>query len=337
MNINHHLPDRKNNKVPVNYTELRAGIEQGDIIQLSKALTLVENKKLAFDPELLSFLSSLKTSKNTLRLAISGPPGAGKSTFIEQLGLNLISEGFKVAVLAIDPSSEKNRGSILGDKTRMNKLSKSENAFIRPSANVLEQGGIRSSSYDAIKICEAAGFDIIIIETVGVGQSEIEVTRITDLLYLLLSPGGGDELQGIKKGLIEMADQIIINKADGDLKATAQLMKKEYANAVHLAQQRNTPFKPRKVVTVSALNNINMDHFLIDLKEILTDKKQMAYVYQNRKKQDVAWFKLKAQALLHHLISKNSNFNKTVDELVKQNDLYKSLIELNQRFDKPIS
>ncbi|GLR16874.1 methylmalonyl Co-A mutase-associated GTPase MeaB [Portibacter lacus] len=337
MNINQQIPERNKMRAPIDYEALRAGIMGGDMIQLAKALTLVENKKLAFSPELLHFLSSLDSDKKTLRIAISGPPGAGKSTFIEQLGLKLIENGHKVAVLAIDPSSENTKGSILGDKTRMEKLSKSENAFIRPSANVLEQGGIRSSSYDAIKVCEAAGYNIIIIETVGVGQSEIQVTRITDLLYLLLSPGGGDELQGLKKGIVEMADQIIINKADGELMATAEQMKKEYRNAIHLSRKQSTPFPPRKVITVSALNDSNMEHFPAEIDSILESEEISNYIREHRKIQDAAWFKIKAQELIYHLITKNSQFNSAVDELAKREDIYQSLIELNQRFDNIIS
>ena len=217
---------------PVDYFE---GIKEGNRMILSKAITLIESSHpghLALAQEIID--RCLPLSGKSIRIGITGVPGVGKSTFIESLGTYLTSRNHKLAVLAIDPSSEKTKGSILGDKTRMEKLANNPDAFIRPSPSAGSLGGVARKTKEIIILCEAAGFDTIFVETVGVGQSEITVHSMVDFFLLLMLSGAGDELQGIKRGIMEMADMIVINKADGDNLDKARLAKLEYANAVHL-------------------------------------------------------------------------------------------------------
>jgi LAO/AO transport system kinase len=222
----------------VNYSSFESileGLQQGNRFALAKAITLAESK-LAEDHALARqlIIAALEFTPKSIRIGISGSPGVGKSTFIEALGMKYISNGHKVAVLAVDPSSSIHSGSILGDKTRMNLLGNQENAFIRPSPSGTHLGGVQQKTRDSILLCEAAGFDVVIIETVGVGQSEIAVSRMTDLFLLLIQPASGDELQGIKRGIVEMADMVIINKADEDRMASAKISKAAYLQALHL-------------------------------------------------------------------------------------------------------
>ena len=206
-------------------------IREGKLKDLAKAITLIESSLELHNAQADFLLSNLKQKKNSLRIGITGVPGVGKSTFIETFGMSLIDLGFKVSVLAIDPSSQRTGGSILGDKTRMMKLSVNKNAFIRPSPSQGNLGGVAKRTSESIRCLEEAGFNIIFIETMGVGQAETTVYDMVDIFLVLLLPSGGDELQGIKKGIIEMADVIIINKADGNLKNIAEITMSEYKNA----------------------------------------------------------------------------------------------------------
>lgn len=211
------------------------GILNGDRSVLARAITLIESRKTQNRKQAEVIIEEcLPHSGNSFRLGITGVPGVGKSSFIESFGTQIIQNNHKLAVLAIDPSSEKSRGSILGDKTRMEKLSNNENAFIRPSPASDALGGVARKTRESIILCEAAGYDYIIVETVGVGQSETAVHSMVDFFLLLLLPGAGDELQGIKRGIVEMADMIAINKADGNKIDAAKLAKIEYKNALHL-------------------------------------------------------------------------------------------------------
>jgi len=210
-------------------------VKAGDRRALARAITLVESDRPDHRDaaeKLLTLL--LPASGHSIRLGISGPPGVGKSTFIESFGLFAIAQGRKVAVLAIDPSSRVSGGSILGDKTRMEQLSRHSQAFIRPSPAGLALGGVARRTREALLICEAAGFDLVIVETVGVGQSETTVAELVDMFLLLLLPSGGDDLQGIKRGIMELADLVLVNKADGDLKPAAVRTAADYANALRL-------------------------------------------------------------------------------------------------------
>jgi LAO/AO transport system kinase len=225
---------------------------------LAKAITRIESRLEHHRSEAESILqAALPFTGNSTRIGISGPPGVGKSTFIEALGLKLIELGKRVAVLAVDPSSPLAGGSILGDKTRMELLSRSPSAFIRPSPAEGALGGVAQKTRESMLLCEAAGFDVILVETVGVGQSEFLVSGMVDFFMVLMQPGGGDELQGIKKGIIELADALVINKADGDGKALANLTRQQYTSAMNLL--RHTSFWTPRVMTCSALEDTNID------------------------------------------------------------------------------
>ena len=219
--------------------DIAAGVKDRNIRALAKAITLIESRNLDHSLAATTLLDELlPAAGNAIRLGISGVPGAGKSTFIEALGLYLTGRGHRVAVLAVDPSSQLSGGSILGDKTRMEMLSRDPNAFIRPSPSGDTLGGVARKTRETMLLCEAAGFDVIIVETVGVGQSEITVASMVDFFLLLQIAGAGDELQGIKKGVMEIADAILVNKADGDNLQRAELARRQYLNALHL-------FKPK--------------------------------------------------------------------------------------------
>ena len=233
--------------------QLFNGIRSGNRAALSQAITIIESALPGHQDLARKIINMcLPYSFSALRLGITGVPGAGKSTFIESFGSFLIAKGNKVAVLAVDPSSERSGGSILGDKTRMELLSSNENAFIRPSPSGGTLGGVARKTREAIILCEAAGYDTIIIETVGVGQSETTVHSMVDFFLVLMIPGGGDELQGMKRGIMELADALIINKADGDLLERAHRSEAEYTNALHLFPLPPSKWAP-KVMTCSAI------------------------------------------------------------------------------------
>ncbi len=267
------------------------GIRNGDRTLLSRAITLIEST-LPEDKKTAKALinMSLPFSGNSFRIGITGVPGVGKSTFIESFGLTMIEKGKQVAVLAIDPSSSRTKGSILGDKTRMEKLSVNKNAFIRPSSSAGTLGGVSRNTRESIVLCEAAGFDIILIETVGVGQSETAVSQMVDFFLLLMLAGGGDELQGIKRGIMEMADLIVINKADGDNRQKADLAKREYQNALHLFPPAESGWIP-KVVTASGLTGEGLNNIAEQLDRFLNKTKKNNYFEHHRKQQLIAILK----------------------------------------------
>ena len=236
-------------------TDLAPLVLNGDRRALARAITLVESGRADHRAEAVGLIEALRRAgRSALRIGLSGTPGVGKSTFVETFGLMLVEQGLKVAVLAVDPSSARNGGSILGDKTRMPLLARKAEAFIRPSPSQAQMGGVARRSAEAVTLCEAAGFDVILIETVGVGQSETLVAGICDLFILLIAPAGGDELQGVKRGIMEIADLILVNKADGDLAPTAIRTLGDYRGALHLLRRR--PADPDgfpKALAVSAL------------------------------------------------------------------------------------
>ncbi|MCG8446112.1 MAG: methylmalonyl Co-A mutase-associated GTPase MeaB [Hyphomicrobiales bacterium] len=234
-------------------------LKTGDRAALARAITLVESRKSEHQETAQALLENiLPETGKAVRLGITGVPGVGKSTVIDQLGINLIDQGHRVAVLAVDPSSTRTGGSILGDKTRMARLSVSENAFIRPSPSAGTLGGVAAKTREAMLLCEAAGYDVIIVETVGTGQSETAVSDMVDFFAVLMLPGGGDELQGIKKGVIEIADLIAVNKADGDNIKKAENAAAEYSAALHILTPASPDWTPA-VVTISGLNNRGLD------------------------------------------------------------------------------
>lgn len=242
-------------------SQLLEGIRKGDISMLGQAITLVESSLESHQEAAQELIAGcLPYSGKAFRVGITGVPGAGKSTFIEALGKHIIKEGGKLAVLAIDPSSERSRGSILGDKTRMEELAGSQNAFIRPSPSGGNLGGVARKTRETIILCEAAGFDTIFVETVGVGQSETAVHSMVDFFLLLMLSGAGDELQGIKRGIMEMADAIVINKADGNNIQKARKAQAEFSNALHLFPPAPSGWIP-KVLTCSSLYNEGIREF----------------------------------------------------------------------------
>lgn len=269
--------------------ELIEGILSGNIAALSRAITLVESTNanhLAKANEVIT--ACLPHANESIRIGITGVPGVGKSTFIESFGKHLTSLGKKVAVLAVDPSSTISHGSILGDKTRMEELVKDPNAFIRPSASGETLGGVARKTREAITLCEAAGFDTILIETVGVGQSETAVHGMVDFFLLLKISGAGDELQGIKRGIMEMADAIVINKTDGDNIKKANLAKAEFKNALHLLSAKKSGWTPT-TATCSALTHEGIPEIWITIKQYIEFTKANHYFFENRATQNQYW------------------------------------------------
>lgn len=263
------------------------GILSGSRIILSEAITLVESSLPGHSVLAREIIDKcLPYSGNSVRIGITGIPGAGKSTFIETFGLHLIQSGKKVAVLAIDPSSRNSGGSILGDKTRMNSLSTDPNAFIRPSPSAGTPGGVAARTRESILLCEAAGFDIVIVETVGVGQSETAVRSMVDFFLLLMLAGTGDELQGIKRGIMEIADAVVINKADGDNVQKAELAKHLFQNALNLFQVVQPGWHPR-VLTCSALEDRGIDDIIGTVGDFISLTKKNGFFDEQRKEQAV--------------------------------------------------
>jgi len=269
--------------------EYAAGILTSDRIMLSKAITLIESN-LQSDNELAEQVLQkiLPHTGNAIRVGITGVPGAGKSTFIERFGKYLTSLGKRVAVLTIDPSSQKTQGSILGDKTRMEELVNDANAFVRPSPSGTTLGGVHSKTRETMLLCEASGYDVIIIETVGVGQSETSVKSMVDFFLLLMLAGAGDELQGIKRGIMEMADAIAINKADGDNIQRTKLAKQQYENALHLFPCNESGWYA-KVLTCSALTNTGIKEIWDMIAAYETTMKENGFFNTNRQKQNLQW------------------------------------------------
>ncbi|MDA9349172.1 methylmalonyl Co-A mutase-associated GTPase MeaB [Polaribacter sp.] len=261
----------------------------GDIPFLSRAITLVESTTVKHQQKANAILERcLPFANNSIRIGITGVPGVGKSTFIEAFGKHLTSQGKKVAVLAVDPSSSLNKGSILGDKTRMEELVTDKNAFIRPSPSGTSLGGVAQKTRESIILCEAAGFDTIIIETVGVGQSETVVHSMVDFFLLLKLSGAGDELQGMKRGIIEMADAIVIHKADGDNIQRAKMAKVAFTNALHLYPLKENKWQP-KVVTASALEKHGIAEIELLISEYIQLTKQNASFENKRNAQNKFW------------------------------------------------
>ena len=267
---------------------------------LSKAITLIESTREDDQQPAAELLQKvLPHTGKSFRLGISGVPGVGKSTFIESLGMLLIARGHKVAVLAVDPSSPFSGGSILGDKTRMERLIACEDAFIRPSPTGGTLGGVTRKTRESILLCEAAGYDIILIETVGVGQSEFEVASMTDLFMLLMLPGAGDALQGIKRGILELAGVLVVNKYDGDNKARAEAAVREIEQGLHYLQPREEA-DPARVLLCSALTNEGIEEVWNHTHTLLEELKSTKRLESNRRKQNLNWVKsLVEQQVLH--------------------------------------
>jgi len=280
---------KENRKLKKTTNQLVKAILNGNITALSQAITLVESKNTKHLEQANAIIKAcLPYANKSVRVGITGVPGVGKSTFIEAFGTHLTSIGKKVAVLAVDPSSSITKGSILGDKTRMEDLVKNQNAFIRPSPSGTSLGGVARKTRESIILCESAGFNTIIIETVGVGQSETAVHSMVDFFLLLKLAGAGDELQGIKRGIIEMADAIAINKADGDNAKRAKLAKVEFNRALHLYPTKASTWQP-KVVTCSAIKNDGIEPIYSMVEDYLKLTKINKYFYSKRNEQNKFW------------------------------------------------
>ncbi len=293
----------------MNIPELAAKILRQDRRALARAITLIESTHADHRAQAAALMEELRQSgRQAVRIGLSGTPGVGKSTFIESFGMMLTGQGQRVAVLAVDPSSARSGGSILGDKTRMERLSRDPNAFIRPSPSQTHLGGVARRTREAVAVCEAAGFDAVLIETVGVGQSETVVAEMSDLFILLLAPAGGDELQGVKRGIMEMADIILINKADGDLKPAATRTQSDYAGALRLLRKRTQdPDGFPKAMTVSALEEAGLQTAWDEMQALTQWRREAGFFDGRRAEQARYWFDQELrQSLLAQLETKKA-------------------------------
>ena len=308
-----HIKVKRKNQPSID--DLVSGITSGHITYLSRAITLVESTNLEHTKKANQVITAcLPYANKAIRLGITGVPGVGKSTFIEAFGSHLTSIGKKVAVLAVDPSSSLSRGSILGDKTRMEDLVKDKNAFIRPSPSGESLGGVARKTRETIILCEAAGFDTIIIETVGVGQSETAVHSMVDFFLLLKLAGAGDELQGIKRGIIEMADAIVINKADGENLKAAKSAKVEFNRALHLYPEKESGWSP-KVSLCSALQREGISEVWEMITDYIETTTANGFFETNRNNQNKFWL---LQTIEERLKSNFYNSSKIKSELKAQ-------------------
>jgi len=280
---------------------------------LAKAITLVESTLDSHRDQAQELLEALLPhSGNSIRIGITGVPGVGKSTFIEAFGLHLIAQGKRVAVLAVDPSSPIAGGSILGDKTRMEELSRREEAFIRPTPAAGALGGVAQKTRETMLLCEAAGYDVILVETVGVGQSEYQVAGMVDFFMVLMLPGGGDELQGIKKGIMELADALVINKADGDSEKLATVTQRQYTSAMSLL--RHPSAREPRVMTCSALEGVNIDAVWDMVLEYHAAAEAEGQFTAKRSRQNLDWMR----QLMHEMLLQKLSQNKKVKALLPE-------------------
>ncbi len=296
---------------------LTEGIFKGDKALLAKAITLLESTQPAhFEKANAVVEKCLSRPVESIRLGITGVPGVGKSSFIETLGTTLTAMGKKVAVLAVDPTSSLSKGSILGDKTRMQTLSNDPNAFIRPSPSGSSLGGVAQKTRESIMLCEAAGYDVILVETVGVGQSEVAVHSMVDFFLLLKLSGAGDELQGIKRGIMEMADAIAINKADGNNVEKAKLAVTEFKRALHLYPPKQNGWVP-KVMKCSATENTGIREIWAMVEDFARWNKENGFFEKNRKNQNKNWFLQTVDDHLKQFFHQKPAFIKVQNELLK--------------------
>jgi len=302
----------KKNRLSVD--EYVKGILKGDRVILSRAITLIEST-LSSDQRLAEKVMEgvLPFSGKSIRIGITGVPGVGKSTFIESLGKLLVDGGYRLAVLTIDPSSQKSHGSILGDKTRMESLASDKRAYIRPSPAGATLGGVSARTREAMILCEAAGYNVVLIETVGVGQSEIAVKGMVDFFLLLMLAGAGDELQGIKKGIIEMCDALVVNKADGENMDAARRAKREYSNALHLFPAKENGWV-QKILICSALKKSGLEEIWEMIEGYVEKMRKNGFFEINRQEQRINWMHEHIRYLLEsrfyndHVIKEKINF-----------------------------
>jgi LAO/AO transport system kinase len=295
-------------------------VRAGDRHALAKAITLLESTRPDDREAAVQLLKALTPAGDaSLRLGISGVPGVGKSSFIECFGLRSIERGHRIAVLAVDPSSSLSGGSILGDKTRMAELSRHPSAFIRPSPAGGTLGGVARHTRETIAVCEAAGFDLVIVETVGVGQSETAVADLSDMFILLLLPGGGDELQGIKRGIVELADLVLINKADGELQAAAERAAQDYRNALSLLKPHTTDWQV-PVQTCSARTGVGIDEVYDTVMRFRATTQRSGEFAERRRRQSRTWLWRETRETLNEMLRSDPELGKVLDELEQRLD-----------------
>jgi LAO/AO transport system kinase len=323
--------------------EYMEGILRGDTTVLSQAITLVESylpEHRSVAQQIIQRCQVISNEKETMRIGITGVPGAGKSTFIEAFGSYLTSEGHKLAVLAIDPSSEKSKGSILGDKTRMETLCNDPNAFIRPSPSAGSLGGVARKTRETILLCEAAGFDVVFIETVGVGQSETAVHSMSDFFLLLMLSGAGDDLQGIKRGIMEMSDLIAITKADGTNVEKAQMARALYANALHLFPPTESGWTPT-AVTSSAVTKEGLPEILKKIEDYFALVKENGFYRKKRREQARYWMYESINESLKNMFYEDERIERLMpeyEEAVLRGDLesFSAAAELIDKYQKKL-
>ncbi len=314
------------NKLSVNFNNQPAnffisGVLKGEIPVLSRAITLVESNNEQHQLLAQEIINGIiEHSGNSFRLGITGVPGVGKSTFIESFGKEVIANGNKLAVLAIDPSSSKSKGSILGDKTRMEELSTKNNVYIRPSPSSGTLGGITQSTYETILLCEAAGFNFIIIETVGVGQSETSVSKISDFFLLLMLAGAGDELQGIKRGIMEMADALVITKADGSNLEKAKAARAEYAHAMHLLQAPESGWTAQTKIC-SSITNSGISEIYTMINDYKHHTTTNNYFFEKRKLQQFDLFLTAIDTQLKKKFYSTTEVGKKIEAIKKKKNI----------------
>lgn len=308
------------------------GFKAGDISILAKAITLIESTNQDHQKKARLLLKEIyPLTGKAKRIGVSGTPGVGKSTFLENYGLHLLDQGQKIAVLAIDPTSQVTGGSILGDKTRMHHLATKENAFIRPSPNGSSLGGVAAKTREAMLLCDAFGFDTIFIETVGVGQSEIAVSNIVDFFILLMQPGGGDELQGIKRGILEVSQLVLVNKADGNQLSSARIAQHEYKRSLEVLQEKKDWQAP--VLLCSSLKKVGFE----DIDKTVETYFSKVFKESHRLTQTKTWLKdLLVQQFKEYTLN-SSKIDSKIDELIKSqadllagvNDIYYQVVNEN--------
>ncbi len=298
-----------------NIKKLADDVRSGNIRSLAKAITLIESRSPDHTKAAAELLDNLlPDTENAIRIGISGVPGVGKSTFIEVFGMKLLQQGHKIAILAVDPSSQLSGGSILGDKTRMEELAREKNAFIRPSPAGTTLGGVARKTRETMLLCEAAGYDIIIVETVGVGQSEITVASMVDFFLLLQLANAGDELQGIKKGVMEIADAILINKAEGDNRPRAELARQQYVNALHLLTPKSYHWQVPALLC-SALHNQGVDEVWQMILDFVATMKHHGEFVEKRRLQATDWMWTLVMDDLKELFLHDKNVAAMVDQI----------------------
>jgi LAO/AO transport system kinase len=296
-------------------SELAKQVLDGDRRALARAITTVESTRADHRDEAAALLTEvLPQTGGAIRIGISGAPGSGKSTFIEAFGLRLIEQGHRVAVLAVDPSSTRTGGSILGDKTRMGELTRTDSAFVRPSPTAGTLGGVARRTREAMLLCEAAGFDVVMVETVGVGQSEVAVAGMVDLFILLIAPGAGDELQGIKRGIIELADVVVVNKNDGELAPAAKTTAADYGSALRLVRSKTSGWTPR-VTLASALAGTGMDELWASVEEFRGALDATGELERRRAEQAREWMWSEVSESLMDALRHDERVSQLVDRL----------------------